>query len=74
MRLYQLGGDMKQLQKVIMREIMSPLLRRGGTMIATWLISTGGISENEIQTIVNAIMAAAFVAFDLVGSYLERKK
>lgn len=65
---------MKQIQIIILREFMAPLLRRGGTMLATWLIATGGVTEDQVANLMNAFMAAGLVCIDLVTSYLERKK
>lgn len=53
---------------------MAPLLRRGGTMLATWLMATGGVTEDQVTTIINAILAAGFVGIDLITSYIERKR
>lgn len=65
---------MKKIQIMIFREVMSPLLRRGGTMLATWMMATGGVTEDQVTTIINAILAAGFVGIDLITSYVERKR
>lgn len=57
----------------IRKNLLEPLVRRAGTMLAAFLVAKG-IDAPTIDLIVNGVAAAAAVSFDLGLSYLDRKK
>lgn len=53
-------------------EIAAPLVRRLGTMVGTFLVSKGVLTD-DASVIVNGVMAALLVVVDLGNSAAERR-
>lgn len=56
----------------LVKEVVSPVARRLGTMLAVALVTEGVVSE-QADLLVSAIGAVAAISFD-VGAVLLRKK
>lgn len=56
----------------MLKMIMGPALRRVGTFVSGWLLSVG-VSADQTTLIVNGILAAGFVAVDIVLSNKHEK-
>lgn len=56
----------------LIREVVSPLLRRMGSILGTFLAAQG-VAENEISAITGGLMALLGVVIDLGASHFERR-
>lgn len=60
------------MYKIIVSEIVKPLIRRGGTAFGVFLMSLG-LGQENVDQIVLGLTAALTVSADLFLSHLERK-
>lgn len=60
------------MQKIIVSEIVKPLIRRGGTAFGVFLM-TLGLGQENVDQIVLGLVTAACVAADLLVSHWARK-
>lgn len=56
----------------LLEQLALPILRRAGTAIGTLLVANG-VTGDTVTQITTGLSAAAFVAVDLLNSYLERR-
>lgn len=63
---------MEYLIKTLGNEVVMPLLRRAGTVVATYLITVGATNDTA-ETIVVGLFAAASLSYDLTASWLVRR-
>jgi hypothetical protein len=59
--------------KTILRNLGRPILERVGTMIAAYLIARG-VESDQAALLVNSLMAACFVVFDMLTSAVNRQR
>lgn len=61
------------MKGMLFRGVVRPLLERGGTMIAAYLIARG-IESDTAAIVVNGIVALPFVLLDLLTASVNRQK
>lgn len=59
------------MKSLVIQEIAKPLLRRAGTVLATWLVAQG-LAQPMVDQIVLAVTALGAVGLDLVMSSKAR--
>lgn len=57
--------------KLILRELLAPLVRRAGTALATYL-AVQGVPQDDIDALVKGLAVGAALAFDLIVSHMAR--
>jgi hypothetical protein len=62
---------MKKLKYMLLKDIATPLLRRGGTLLAALLLSKG-IPSEIVEQVTVAVLALSAVSLDLLMSKLSR--
>jgi hypothetical protein len=57
---------------VIYEQLLYPLLRRAGTVLATYLVSSG-VAQDTASSIANGVVALMLVGVDLINSHKAKQ-